>query len=320
MKITPISSPTNSAGATVNGQAPENSALSRAKAIAAGESPIKVSHSDTPQAKKPDVRTLKMATNASPERYQQEASAESAISDPAVQAQAAEETKPLDPQVAAIAKQRRALQVKEREIADREKALAAASKTDETGLIAKLKSNPLSVMQEHGVTYDQLTEAILADASGVNPEIKALREELKAVKDGLDKTLSEKDLAAEQAVLNDMRKEAESLSKEGDTYELVRETGSLPDVVDLIHRTYKETGEILEVSEALQLVEDELFNESMKIAQYKKIQSKFKPAEEPVQPQKQQKQFKTLTNRDSAIPPLSRKARALAAFNGTLKK
>jgi hypothetical protein len=117
-----------------------------------------------------------------------------------------------------------------------------------------------------------------------------------------------------------MRKEAQTLVAEGEDYELVRETRSIPQVMTLIERTYRETGEVLEVSEALKLVEDELYKDSLKLAALKKVQSGLAPAQPAPQPMQPQRQMRTLTNRDTASVPMSRKARALAAFQGTLKK
>ncbi len=89
------------------------------------------------------VRSFKMNTNATPGRT--DVALEPSISDPNDTAAAADEvTQPLSPQFAALAKQRRALQVKEREIADREKALQGQSSTQGAGIdVARLKSDPV---------------------------------------------------------------------------------------------------------------------------------------------------------------------------------
>ncbi len=229
-----------------------------------------------------------------------------------------EATQPLSPQLAALAKQKRALQVKERELADREKALGERSSTQE-GMIdlARLKSEPLRVLLESGVTYDQLTEAILADRDGGGPELQALKAEIAALKGDVDKRLTDRDTQSEQAVLAEMRKEATQLAAEGDNFELVRETGSIPQVMELIEKTYRSTGEVLDVSEAMQLVEDELIGESLKLAKLSKVQGRLQP--EPPALQAQQRP-RTLTNRDGAAPVMGRKERALLAFAGQLKK
>ncbi len=276
-----------------------------------------------PQTMVQKIRSLKMSTNATPGRVEEPLPAENlTIPDANVDQTTAvnEATQPLSPQFAALAKQRRALQVKEREIADREKALQSQSVTPTDAVpVARLKSDPLGVLLESGVTYEQLTEAVLANQNGYNPEIAELKEKLAALEQGVDKKLSDREAQAEQAALAEMRREASSLIAQGDEFELVRETGSLTDVMKLIERTYRESGEILGVREALGLVEDELINDATKIARLGKIQSRFAPTSV-TQPQQQQRQMRTLTNRDTASVPLSRKARALAAWAGNLPK
>jgi hypothetical protein len=328
MKITPLlpaqaGQPSSNLHGSSEVGAPNK--VARAKAIAAGEQQIQIMDSDTPQAPKPDVRRITMKTNATVDRYGNTPTSEALeepltpVTNSETTAPVVEDTKPLSPQFAALAKQRRALQAKERELADREKALT--SQPTQKGveeLTARLKSQPLSVLQEYGVTYDQLTEAILTNQSGSNPEIFALKQEIKALKEGVDKTLSEKDAQTEKQVLTEIRKESERLAKAGDAFELVRVTDSYQDVVDLIHRTYKETGEILDVQEAMQDVENYLVNEAVRIASTGKVKSKIAPATPQQQPQ--QKQIRTLTNRDTASPVLDRKARAIAAALGTLKR
>lgn len=328
MKISPVNGTPTIPNHSNSGNSPEK--LARLKAIAAGESPIGVTEREEDKDKHlplPSHRAITMRTNRTVDRYGEpqvpepeiEAAPETtqtAISDEGVQAnETAEVTQPLSPQLAALAKQRRALQVKEREIAEREKALSGPSRAD---LEAKLKSSPLSVLQELGVTYDQLTQEILASQGEVNPDIQALKAEIKALKEGVDKTLSDKDTAAEQAVLAEMRRNVDRLSAQGDDYELIRETGSQQDVLDLIHKTWKESGEVMDEAEAMKLIEEELVTESLKIAKFKKVQGKLTPTA-PLQ-QQPQHAMRTLTNKDSASPAMSRRQRAIQAALGNLKR
>lgn len=284
---------------------------------------------EAPQTMAAKIRTLKMNTNATPGRVEEPIpeevpAAELAIPDNNIDpaTTVVEDTQPMSPQFAALAKQRRALQVKEREIAERERALEEQSATQAGGIsLDKLKSDPLGVLLEAGVTFEQLTDAVTSHiSSGSGSEIRALKEELRAIKEGVDKTLSERDARAEQQALAEMRREAEAIIAQGDEFELVRETGSIPQVMTLIERVYREAGEVLDVNEALTLVENELYKDSLKLAALKKVQSGLAPAQPAPSPQQPQRQMKTLTNRDTASVPLSRKARALAAFQGTLKK
>ena len=263
-----------------------------------------------------DIRKLRMRTNATPGIDVHEPSVIPDAIEPANAV--SEDTRPLSPQYVALAKQRRALQ-QERQAFEREK--AKAIQPTATGVdLARIKSEPLRVLEEAGVSYDQLTEAILANPSQVTPEIRALQAEVKALKEGVDSQFTTRDQQAEQQVLAEMKREALSLASEGDTYEMVRETHSIPDVMKLIERTYREHGEILDVSEAMQLVEDELIKESLKIAQINKVQSRLAPPAPLPQPQNQRPGTRTLTNRDNTRALLGSRARAIAAFNGQLKK
>lgn len=297
MKIAPLSSPANTVGA-VGANDPAPSMAQR-------------------------VRSVRMNTNATPGRTEAPPAPESLTNPDTVEPAPVEPeaNEPLSPQLAALAKQRRALQVKERELADREKALAAQPPTQGDVITkAQLKSDPLSTLLEAGVTYDQLTEAILANQSGITPEINALKAEIKALKEGVDKTFSDRDAQSETRVLAEMQKVVTGLVAEGDTFELIRETKSVPSVMKLIKRTYDETGEVLSEQEACQFIEDELVQESLKIAGIGKVQSRLAPPAPVPPPPQQRAGMRTLTNRDTAQVPLSAKQRALAAFNGTLHK
>ena len=89
---------------------------------------------------------------------------------------------------------------------------------------------------------------------------------------------------------------------------MIRVTQSQGDVKELIHRIFKETGEILDVTEAMQLVEDDLINETLKVAQAKKVKSKLsEEATSAIPQQPQPKQIRTLTSRDNASPVMSRR-------------
>ena len=225
------------------------------------------------------------------------------------QSDADEETKPLSPQYAALAKTRRALQVKERALMEREKALSETNK----GWIdpATLKSSPLRVLLDQGVTYDQLTQEILN--SQHNPEIDALKKEIEALRTGVDTKFKTTADAQEQQALREMAREAEQLAKSSPDFELIQATRSVPDVIRLIETTYRKTGEVIPVTEAMKLVEDELLADSMKLAKIEKIRNAIAPKEQLLAP-------KTLTSRNSATQPMTAKQRALAAFYGTLNK
>ena len=336
MKISPLAQGSGVPSQATNPVGSDNSRMARAKAIAAGqEPPAPVESSGDPQVDK--LKRIKMRTQVSTNRddavVQEPAVVEqsvaemqqSPVNDTVEQTQSTEETRPLSPQFAALAKAKRALQVKERELAQREAALTAQPPAATEDVIAKLKANPLGVLQEAGVTYDQLTEAILANQS--NPEIVSLKADIKALKEELTGQLASRDQMAETQVLAEIKREAERLVQaEPEKYEAIKLARGEEYVKDLVHRTWKETGELLSTEEAADLVENQLLEEALPFAKIKKVQSRLTPPVEQVvqaptpQPKPNTKIMRTLTNRDTAQPLMDPRARAIAAALGTLKK
>lgn len=342
MKISPVAQGTGVPAAPLNNSGAPVDRKEAAKAAFLGQATVTESDSymDPQIAKaRANIKRIKMQTNFSTNRMETpnpqidnqnestgltDSTPETGIPHEGSDAEPViEETKPLSPQFAALARQKRALQVKEREIADRERALASQAPKEGGDVLAKLKSNPLAVLQEAGVTYDELTQAILANPNQNNPDIQALREELKATKEEFGKTLTERDAQTERQALAEMRRTVDRLVAQGDDFEMVRETGSQAEVISLIKTVYKTEGVVLDETEAAILVEEELLKEAEKIARIKKLQNRLAPAQsapaEQVVAQQQPRQMRTLTNRDGAAPAISRRERAIRAALGQLK-
>lgn len=340
MNIRPVAQGTGTPGASEGtiGSSASPERVARAKAVAAGKTVSEAPAHQDPQVDRAEasIKRIKMRTQRSvfrdlpPEQTElapQDAAnnPESNIPDPSVQAEpVTEENKPLSPQFAALAKAKRALQEDRRAFEAEKKAIGQNQGFNAADYVSKadLLARPLSVVRELGVT-DKLTEEILSESQEQSPALNKLEAEIKALKEGLEnqnKTQTDRDEAQKQQVLAQMERDAAQIIAQGDEYEMVRETGSIKDVIRLIDKTYSTTGEVLDVDDALKLVEDELFNESLKIANIKKVKSKLTPA--PIQQTQQQIQkpnvrvMRTLTNRDGASVPSSPRERAIAAFYG----
>lgn len=321
--------------------------LERAMARARGEEAPQTPPEQVEQPR-PNVRSLKMKTNYSTNRDipapeevapaagsgfpPAEAAPAAQPENPAIETQSSatdngeqgevEATQPLSPQHAALAKQRRAFQLEKAEF-EKQKAeiLAKGEGMSTEDFRAKLQSDPLGVLQEYGVTYDALTEAILSDKQQINPEIQALKAEIKALKEGVDKTFQTNEQRQEEAALTEMLYEAEALAKEGEDFEMIRAEDAYDQVLRLIHATYKETGRVLDVREAMNKVETTLLAKAEKLASINKVRNKIAPPSPPAaQPAPRPQGMRTLTARDTAAPTLDRRARAIAAMQGTLKR
>lgn len=223
-----------------------------------------------------------------------------------------EAIKTVSPELAELARRTRALQVKEREMAERETSLKSAEAARDE-LIKELKATPLAVLQKHGVTYDQLTQEILGNQS--NGEVLALKAQVDALTKDIDDKFSAKDTAQEEAVYNFMRQEVDKMSNLA-PYRFIKEANAQDKVMDLIKRSWKEQGEILTEDEAMNLIEAELREDAKRYAQiFGELEPKS-PEEIPPAQTAQRVVPKTLTNKDSARPLMSRRQRAIAAALG----
>lgn len=264
---------------------------------------------------------------------------------------ASAETKPepqrdeqLSNQYANLAKKERALRAKvqteqasikakEDALTAREEAIKAKEAEYLTNYVSKskLKLDPLAVLTEEGVTYDDITRAILNPQAQQDPRVMRQIEELKAKVEAQEKTQVEARKAYEtqqkqaynQAVA-EIKSETTRLVANDPSFEMIKTTGSVDDVVDLIEKTYHKDKILLTVEEAAQAVEDYLVDQAVKLAQNKKIierlqKTSSQPASTDNKQPTQAPQMKTLTNAVNASKKLSARDRAIAAFKGELK-
>lgn len=259
----------------------------------------------------------------------------------------AEDKAKLDNQYQIIARKERQLRAKQQQIENTIKNREEAIKSKEaelakreqellSGYISKqkLKSNPLLVLNEEGVTYDDLTQQIL-NSSPLDPRMEALinkqSEQLQQLQSKLDAYEKNTQTAQEQqkqTALKQIRRDAQEMIKANpDEYALIKATNSLSDVVDLIDRTYEEEGYVMSLEEALNETETYLIEEADKLARIEKIKKRIsapsaeakKSETQPPKQSQQQQPMKTLTNNVGSTRRLSSKERAILAFEGKLK-
>lgn len=242
----------------------------------------------------------------------------------------------LSRQFAQLARQEKALlaqkqALKQREDAIKAKETQAPTEPDYSNYISKdlFRKDPLSALQQAGLSYDQLTQEALNSPidQRVQNHIENLEAKIKTFEDkfgNLEKSAQEQQTKTYNDALEAIGHETKQLVATDDAYEMIRATKSEKDVVQLIEETFKKDGTLLSVEEAAQAVEEYLTEEAFKLSSTNKMKTRLaavapKPAVVQ-QPTSQQKpQMKTLTNATSSSRQLSAKERAIAAFNGTLK-
>jgi hypothetical protein len=248
---------------------------------------------------------------------------------------AGKEEQPLSSRYADLARKERAIRAKAQEIKQREEALARqeaerqtqAPKPGQPDLAERLKADPMSVLNELGISYDKLTEQALSLPSPEQQVIQELKAEIKRLSDaqeGTKKSFEEAQSNQYKQAVNQIRNEAKTLIESDEAFETIKSTESVEDVVELITKTFETEGVLLSVEEAAKAVEEHLVEEALKLARLKKIQQRLAPTpsapkqEEPTK-QPQAAQVKTLSNTMGASRPLTAKERAILAFKNELK-
>lgn len=339
MKISPVQGTPTIPNPSHTGLAPDK--LARIKGIAAGEPAPEPTEEEKNKLLAATQKKIVMNTNKTVNRTIEPPvdaepgieigngavnEAEIAKTDASVQPAAAgteakeggEATQPLSPQLAMIARQRRALDVKEKELEARAESIKAEALTEYK---SKLKSNALGVLLEEGVSYDQLTQEILGNQSNHNPEVEALKAEVAELKKGVDDKFSKSEEAQETHAINYVADKLDTLIGVGDEFDLLKAAEGEEEVIRRVYTHWKKTGKELDVAVVAKEYQEELAEEVSRYAKTKSVQKRLTPLEEPLKPQPQQQTgIRTLTNKDSARAGMDRKTRAILAMQGQLKR
>lgn len=258
--------------------------------------------------------------------------------------QAVEKEAKLSSQYANLARREKALRFKEQQLKAREEAFRSpepkAPPVDLSRYVDRdsLMKDPFSVLNDLGLSYEQLTNLALNQPKpedvaqrkafeGLQNDIKTLREEQQKVKQAYEDT----QVQARSQALKQIERDVKNLVVTNEAYETIRETNSMKEVVDLIERTFDQDGILLDIEDAAREVENYLVEEALKLSKLKKIQqrlqlkepasSKAQTAQKPEKSQQpsQQQNLKTLTNSVGTSRQLNARERAILAMKGELK-
>jgi hypothetical protein len=279
------------------------------------------------------------SSNNEPQEVQPAQPAETEKKDPALSrqfAQLARQEKILRQQ-----KQQQEQAFKEREAAlkAREAELSKPQRPAEGYVsIEDIKRNPLGMLTNAGVTYDELTSQIL-NTGTLDPRVEATISKLEAKIKSLEeasettqKTYQEQQVEARKAAVRQISRDAmEIVRGNPDEFEAISKIGSrgIQEAVRLIEETFDKDQYLMSTEDALREIEnylvEENFNMSTNVKKIKNriLQSSAQNAntqpKTPVQPQQTQPGMKTLTNAASGSRKLSTRERAILAFKNELK-
>lgn len=341
-KTTPLQGPAIVKPATANFNSSSSKAAAREAAIAAfvgnqpqsQETPVK-----NPSQVSPEEMTAIKASSKPQETQKSEQKYTSETDSKAPSEENKETKNPLSSQYAQLARKERAIRAEAQRLKAEKEAIAAqeqAIKAKELEYQSKyintekLKADPLNTLNELGLTYQQLTDLMLAQG---NPEqlaqaaeFKRIEAEIQKVREAQEAAIKAQEEAQQQSykqALAQIRMDTKHLVSTDPSFEVIKATNSVNDVVDLIEKTFRDEGILLSVEEAAQEVEEFLTERAEKLAKLGKIQSRLTPKpsqseqkQVDTQDVKQPQQMKTLTNAVGTSRPMTARERAIAAFKG----
>lgn len=226
---------------------------------------------------------------------------------------------------AALSRKEKAIREREKALEKRIKELEAkqpevettikSAKEEAEQLKRRMKSEPLKVMEEMGLSFQQLADMVLNDGKPTPEMIMSEKEKaIQARIDALEAQLKQKAEMEEQqkldAAIEGFKSQIKSEIENNPTFELIRTEGAYDIVYDVIAAHHEATGEILETTKAAEAVESHLLEEAKKYLGLNKIKEMLQPPpQQPPAKAEVKPASKTLTNASAAkaTPSASRK-------------
>ena len=235
-----------------------------------------------------------------------------------------EEDKRFAAKFAALTRKEKAVREQEKRINARlqelEAKLAAqpkpAEKPVEEPLERRLKRNPFEALKSQGLDFETLTQIALNEGK-LTPELQMqiMREEIESKYNSQIEEVNKKLAAREKreeeerqaATINNFKNQiADTIKSAASEYELVAAEGQegVDAVFDIIDAYYQETGEVLDIKEAVEAAEEELLKQAKKrigLSKIKKLMGASETKTQETKPQQVKKTGVTLSNEAAQV-------------------
>jgi hypothetical protein len=256
----------------------------------------------------------------------------------AAPAPAKEEEPALAPKFAALAKKAKAAQMAQAKLKAERLEIERARKEieDFNKYRTEAKQNPLKALESMGIKYDDLVNFVL---NGEQPTVDQKLSRVEGEIERFRREQEERELAKEKAAQEAATKEYEAtieafkakvndhITSNADKYELISLHEATGLVFDTIEEYFNNSGKIMTIEKAAELVEGYLEEQiESTITKTKKFQSKLAPKKDEPQPQASKGPSPTINNTVAAssaapsfLPPKTeqeRIQRALAKLSG----
>ncbi len=227
------------------------------------------------------------------------------------------EADPFGPKFAALSRREKAVNQRIKEFEAREQAWQKEqedAKTKYSGydnLAQRFKTEPLKLMEEHGLSYQQLTEMVLNEGEPTKDMVTDHRVDdvMNQVKE-LQEKLDAKDAAQKEselnAVMDDFKTEIEDYIDENIVdYELIKANESNDLIYEVIEQHHEKTGNILNIKDAADEVEKYLEEQVKTFSSLDKVKKMLNLPVEPgtKEPEVPGQSSTTLSNTHTAQVP-----------------
>lgn len=244
---------------------------------------------------------------------------------------------PLAPKFAALARKERAIRDQVRKIETERQALKAREAEIENSVNTRWKSNlaqnTWDTLIEAGLTPDQVTQVFLNQPGPVDPRISKLQTEIEALKGQSQQVEIQQAEQAKKQIAYDAKSMASANPKQFGFVATRPEASEA--VAELVDITYKETGYVMDMYQAMKEIEDFYVDQYFEGSKDPRVLERLKPFLAPKAPTPEAPKMTnperpkttgptTLSNRMAVNAGTSmnnekaRKARAIAAFLGQL--
>jgi hypothetical protein len=183
---------------------------------------------------------------------------------------------------AALSRQEKQILAKSKEVDERSKEYESSKQEAERAraILQLAKDNPMAFLQETGISYQELTELMLAAQK--TPEDKKfdeLRAEIEGLKQAEEKKAKRTEEAQTKAQIERVTSAIETykvdckntVQQNPDKYELILAYGREDDVFDIVERYFVENEKVLDFDIAADYLEQLLFEEAQKVVKTKKF-------------------------------------------------
>ena len=237
----------------------------------------------------------------------------------------------IDKRLADMARKEKQVWAELKKVKAEKEAIAKAQegKLTKDEFLSQLRQDPTQL----GLSYDELGQVYLNQGTPVDQQVKTMAARISELESKLSQAVTgaqEAQTAAYQQAIKQIDTEVKTLVNKSDAYEVTRSQGAEDAITKLIELTYQEEGILMDVEDAAAQVEAHLEQEALALFnKSQKLKAKLSPAtpapsaEETQLKQAQNPQTRpnTLTHGmvQASSKPMSRRDRAIAAFQGKLK-